>query len=171
MADAHRKGWANLHKGHYIAYIDRRAEDKRSVSVGAVLEGIRQDRTVLVHCMCPCHDTVNLKWKRLYFTPPAEGDKETFTVTANPKTEPVLYAAIRMQVDLLVEGELNYASARALDRRGLRFYIPPREVVRLCQQGRPQGVTQNPINYLLLNLENLTVATRGRTVRLSLIHI
>ena len=75
-----KKGWANLHKGNYIAYVDRRAEDQRSISVGAVLEGCRQDRSVLVHCMRPCHDTVNLKWKRVYFLSPSEGDTETLEV-------------------------------------------------------------------------------------------
>ena len=121
-----KQGWGNLAKGHYVAYVCAGAPDQRSLAIGLVLENTRSDRTVLVHCMEALWETVNLKWKLVYITNLGEGDKETLKVTDRPKTEPVLYSALRLQVDLLVEVQAFGVGVWGQVRGGLLFGPPPR---------------------------------------------
>ena len=67
------------------------------------------------------------------------------------------------QVDLLIEGELCHASARALDRSGYRFYVPSLDGIRCSWETIP-AVPQGPVGSLAARLQEVVMRARGRRV-------
>ena len=132
------------------------------------MENTRSDRTILIHCMRPLWEHITFKWKLVYYTPNDQGDTETLEVTDRPKTEPVLYAALKLKVNLLIEGEVDHSSTRALDRKGYRFNIPPTEGIAMCRSGRESGAFWNPTSHLLAKMED--AQTRIHQLRPQALH-
>ena len=59
-----------------------------SVTIGKVLEPIRQDKHVLVHCFGPRRDALVVRWKPLFFD-----DQEVETFVVAPGSDDVYKAA------------------------------------------------------------------------------
>ena len=128
------------------------------------MENTRNDRTVLIHCMRPVWEHITVKWKLVNYSARDQGDKETLEQTERPKTEPVQYSALKLVVNLSLEGEVDHTSTRNLDRRGFKFHIPRPERVAMCRSGRESGAYWNPTAHVLKKMEEVAQSARGKQV-------
>ena len=68
---------------------------------------------------------------------------------------------MRQQVDLLVEGEINHASVRRLDRAGYRLHVPQQVIHQMCKSHSPVLALRSTLASCL---EEVTSTVRGRVV-------
>ena len=126
-----------------------------------VLENQISAQVVILHKFTPTHDAITVKWKPLYYTSVEEGDKLTLRVTEFLCKEPVAYAAVKLTVDLLVEGDVNAGSLRALDLRGYHFHQPEHPVIDLLT---PAPMVWGPHEPLQARMETVCRVAQGRKV-------
>lgn len=94
----------HLNKADHVAYLVTGSPNK--IAVARVTANIQQERKVLAHLFRAKWGNISTRWKPVYIKNVEEGDQETYTVTPNPRVEPLLYASLVLSVQLLVEGEM-----------------------------------------------------------------
>jgi len=131
-----RKGWNNLGVGQFVAYTTTQSTYDELLHIGMCYENKQLDKTVVIHHYAPTWKNMRLAYRATYFTRVVEGDDITFEPTEHFNLLEVRYAALKMLVELTVDGFVCNGDLTKLDQRGLRLFIPLEATHALCETTR-----------------------------------